>query len=184
MPYIIGLIVVVVIVVVMCVNAYNRLIHERENVKSSWAQIDVILKQRADSVPNLVETVKGYAKHESETLEKVISARNKYVAAPSQEQAAIAGSEMVGALNRLFALSESYPDLKANTNFVEFQRQYQELESKLAKYRQFYNDSVMVYNRRRQSFPTVIIANMFGFGPETYFEVSEAKDREAPKVQF
>jgi LemA protein len=177
------LIIVVVLILVWVVSTYNALVVLRNKVKNQWAQIDVLLKRRSDLIPNLVETVKGYTKHEEGTLKEVIEARNKYVTASTDEDKMKASGEITGALSKLFALTESYPDLKANTNFTELQKELTETEDKIAYARQFYNDAVMKYGNKLVLFPSNIVASIFGFKPEKYFEVSEA-DKEAPKVQF
>lgn len=181
MLYVIIIIVVVFLLFVM--STYNTLVRLRNRVKDQWAQIDVQLKRRADLIPNLVETVKGYAKHEEGTLEAVINARNKVVAATNTEDEMNANNELTGALNKLFALSEAYPDLKANQNFIDLQNSLKETEDKISYSRQFYNDSVLKYKDKLEMFPSNIIANLFGFKAEKFFEASE-NDRENPKVQF
>ena len=176
-------IVIVVILFLFVVSTHNKLIELRNRVKDQWAQIDVQLKRRFDLIPNLVETVKGYAKHEKETLDSVINARNKYLSASSNSEQISANNELTGAISKLFALSESYPDLKANTNFVEMQNSLRDVEDKIASARQFYNDTVLQYNNKVQMFPSNIIAGMFNFKAEAYFEV-ESKERENVKVNF
>lgn len=180
------LIVIVVIVVLLLlyvVSAYNGLVRLRNMVRDQWSQIDVHLKKRADLIPNLVETVKGYATHEKETLDAVISARNKAVSATTKEDEMKANGELSNVLGRLLAISESYPDLKANTNFIDLQNSLKDVEEKIAYARQFYNDAVMKYQNKREMFPTNIIAGMFGFKPELFFQANEA-DRETPQVKF
>lgn len=177
------LIVVIVILLAWIISTYNALVVLRNKVKNQWAQIDVLLKRRSDLIPNLVETVKGYTKHEEGTLKEVIEARNKYVTASTDTEKMEASGEITGALSRLFALTESYPELKANTNFTELQKELTETEDKIAYARQFYNDAVMKYQNKLVVFPSNIIASMFGFKSEKYFEVSET-EKEAPKVQF
>ena len=177
------LIVVVVLLVLYFISTYNGLVKLRNMVKDQWAQIDVLLKRRADLIPNLVETVKGYAAHEKETLDAVITARNKAVSATTPEAEMKADGELTGALSRLFALAESYPDLKANTNFMDLQNNLKESEDKISYARQFYNDAVLKYKNKLEMFPSNIVASMFGFKPEPFFEVAEA-DKEVPKVKF
>ena len=177
------LIIVVVLILLWIMSSYNGLVQLRNRVKDQWAQIDVLLKRRSDLIPNLVETVKGYAKHESGTLEAVINARNKAVTATNVHEQAQASNELSQALTHLFALSESYPELKANTNFMELQTSLKETEDKIATARQFYNDSVLTYKNKLEMFPSSIIASLFGFKPEEFFKVSEA-EKETPKVQF
>lgn len=177
------LIAVLVIIILYVIIAYNGLVKLRNKVKTNWSQIDVVLKRRADLIPNLVETVKGYVGHENQTLKSVVEARNKYVTASSQEEQVASAGELTGALNRLMVLSESYPDLKANTNFIDLQKTLKETEDKIQYARQFYNDSVYQYSNKTESFPSIIIANMFGFKPFKLFEV-EQQDKEVPKVSF
>jgi len=143
----------------------------------------VHLKRRADLIPNIVETVKGYAGHEKGTLEAVISARNKAVSATTKEEEISANGELTGALSRLFALTEAYPDLKANTNFAELQKTLEETEDKISFARQFYNDTVLKYKNKLEMFPTNIIGNIFGFKPEMFFEATET-DKAVPNVKF
>jgi len=154
MPWWVILIIVVVLIVLWAISVYNKLVVLRNRVKDQWAQIDVQLKRRFDLIPNLVETVKGYTKHESETLEAVIKARNTYVSATLPEDQMKADGELTQAISKLFALTESYPDLKANTNFQALQQELTETESKIAAARQFYNDTVTMYNTKLQLFPT------------------------------
>ncbi len=175
--------VVVVLLILYVVGTYNALIQLRNRVKDQWAQIEVLLKRRADLIPNLVETVKGYASHEKTTLEGVIEARNKAISATTTQEEMKANGELSQALSRLLALTEAYPDLKANTNFTELQNSLKETEDKISFGRQFYNDSVLKYKDKLEMFPSNIIASIFGFKPELFFEASEA-DREVPKVQF
>lgn len=177
------LLVVVVIIALWVISTYNGLVSLRNRVRDQWAQIDVLLKRRADLIPNLVETVKGYAKHESGTLEAVIAARNKAVSATNVHDSAEANGELTQALTHLFALSESYPELKANTNFMDLQNNLKDTEDKIASMRQFYNDAVLTYRNKLEMFPSNLVAMIFGFKPEDFFKVSE-KDKELPKVQF
>ena len=174
---------VILLLVFYLISIYNKLVNGKNKVLDQWSQIDVQLKRRADLIPNLVETVKGYAKHEEGTLEAVIAARNKVVAAPSKEAEMEAHGELTGALTKLFALSEAYPDLKANQNFMDLQNNLKDTEDKISYARQFYNDSVMKYQNKIEMFPTNIVAGMFGFKPEKFFEATEA-EKENPKVQF
>ena len=175
--------VIVVLIVIYLVSAYNGLVRLRNMVKDQWSQIDVYLKKRADLIPNLVETVKGYATHEKETLDAVITARNKAVSATTPGDEMAANGELTQALGRLFAIAESYPDLKANTNFMDLQNNLNDEEKKIAYARQFYNDAVMKYQNKLEMFPTNIVANMFGFKPEAFFEATE-EDKEVPQVKF
>ena len=177
------ILIVLALLLFWVIGVYNGLVTLRNKVRDQWAQIDVLLKRRSDLIPNLVETVKGYAGHESETLEAVIAARNKVVAAPSKEEEMKASGELTGALNRLFALSESYPELKANENFMDLQQNLKDTEDKVSYARQFYNDAVLKYQNKIEMFPSNIIANIFGFKPEKFFEATDA-EKETPKVQF
>ncbi len=183
---IIALILVGLIVVVLAwiAGAYNGLVRLRNQLENAWAQIDVQLKRRHDLIPNLVETVKGYATHERETLEKVIQARNMAVSATSVGDRAEAENVLTGALKSLFAVAEAYPDLKANSEFMRLQEELTSTENKVAFARQFYNDSVMTYNTHIEVFPTNFIATMFNFGRREFFEVKAEDEREAPKVSF
>lgn len=176
--------IVIVILVILVAGAYNGLVASRNRVKDQWSQIDVQLKKRADLIPNIVETVKGYAKHEKETLEDVVKARNALNTASTVEDEMKANNQITGALNKLFALSEAYPELKANENFMSLQKDLKDIEDKISYARQFYNDSVMTYNNKVQMFPTNIIANIFNFKESKFFEIENAKDKETPKVSF
>jgi len=174
---------VVAVIVLYVISTYNSLVQLRNKVRNQWSQIDVVLKNRADLIPNLVETVKGYAGHEKETLEAVISSRNKYLTANTPEEAMAASGEISGALSKLFALTEAYPDLKANTNFLDLQAKLSETEDKIRYARQFYNDAANKFNDKVEMFPSNIVAGMFKFEMAKLFEASEA-DKEVPKVQF
>lgn len=167
----------------LLVMIYNRLVALRQTCNQAWGDVDVQLKQRHDVVPNLVETVKGYASHEQETLENVIKARQTAIDASSLKGLAEAENLLSGALRQLFALSEAYPDLKANENFLSLQNELADLENKIAAARRFFNNAVSEYNTAAEQFPAVLIANAFGFKQRDYFEVGEA-ERGAPKVQF
>ena len=177
------ILIVVVVLALYVMSAYNGLVKERNKVKTNWAQIDVVLKRRNDLIPNLVETVKGYATHEKETLDAVISARNSYMSASLPEEQMKAAGEVSQALNKIIALSEAYPELKANENFKELQKELTQTEDKITYARQFYNDSVYGYQNKLEMFPTNIIANMFGFESYSYYEVDES-EKQAPKVKF
>lgn len=177
------LIIVLVLIILWAISVYNSLIALRNRVKDQWAQIDVQLKRRFDLIPNLVETVKGYTKHESGTLEAVIKARNTYVSATVPEEQMKADGELTQAISKLFALTESYPDLKANTNFQALQQELTETESKIAAARQFYNDTVMVYNNKVSMVPSNIIASLFKFNKEAFFEANET-ERQNVQVKF
>ena len=166
---------IVILLLVWGVITYNRLVSERLKVRTQWSQIDVVLKQRFDLIPNLVETVKGYAAHENEALQAVTDARSRYLGASDAEGQMKASAELSGAMSRLMAVAESYPDLKANQNFLQLQQQLAAMEEKLANYRQFYNDTVMRYDRLLETVPTNLIANMFHFERAEFFKVEEAE---------
>jgi LemA protein len=168
---------IVVLLIVYVVIAYNRLVSLRNRIENGWAQIDVQLKRRHDLIPNLVETVKGYATHERETLDAVIRARNSAMAASGPEDQAAAENVVTGALKSVFALSEAYPDLKANQNFLNLQEELTGTEGRIAYARQYYNDAVFDYNAKIQSVPSNLIANQFSFRERQYFEVDEAARR-------
>ena len=174
---------VVLIIILWMISTYNSLIELRNRVQDQWAQIDVQLKRRFDLIPNLVETIKGYTKHESETLENVIKARNTYVTATTPEGQMKADGELTQAISKLFALTESYPDLKANTNFVELQTELQDTEDKIASARQFYNDTVLKYNNKVEMVPSNIVAALFKFKKEAFFEANE-QERQNVSVKF
>jgi LemA protein len=177
---------VVVILIIIFIAVYNSLVRLRNQVKNAWAQIDVQLKRRYDLIPNLMETVKGYMKHERETLEAVTNARNLAQQAASSGAGARskAEGELSSALSKLLAVVENYPDLKANQNFLALQEELTSTENKISFSRQFYNDSVLNFNNKTQMFPSNIMASMFGFKAEEFFEVTVAAEREAPKVSF
>jgi len=181
--------------VLFVVGMYNKLVALRNRFKNAYAQIDVQLKRRYDLIPNLVETAKGYLKHERGTLEAVIAARNAASSAnvraaanpgdpAAMQQLVAAEGSLTGTLGRLFALSEAYPDLKANTTMIQLQEELTSTENKVSFARQAYNDSVMVYNTQREVFPSSIIAGMFNFAPAELFVIDKPEQREAPKVQF
>jgi LemA protein len=186
----------IVALAVWAMSIYNALVMLRNRFKNAFAQIDVQLKRRHDLIPNLVETAKGYIKHERETLEAVIRARNQAVAAASaasanpgnpaaMQQLGAAEGALTGVLGRMFALAESYPDLKANQNMLALQEELSSTENKVAFARQGFNDSVMEYNTRRESVPDNFFAGVFGFGPAELLQATEApEERRAPKVQF
>jgi len=175
---------VVVLLVLAVVGMYNRLVSARLRVQNSYSQIDVQLKRRYDLIPNLVETVKGYAAHERETLERVVQARQQAIAATGVANQAAAENMLTGALRQLFALSEAYPNLKANENFSQLQEELASTENKIGFARQYYNNTVENYNTRIQQFPSVLIANMFGFTPAEFFELEKPEEREPVKVKF
>jgi LemA protein len=195
MMILLGLVIVLFFVAVFVISKYNGLVTLRNRFKNAWAQIDVQLKRRYDLIPNLVETAKGYMKHERETLENVIKARNiAYSAAQSVasnpadanavKSLGAAESGLTGALSRLMVVAEQYPDLKANQNMMQLSEELTSTENKVSFARQAYNDSVMTYNTAREVFPTNIIAGMFNFGPAELFQIENPAEREAPKVQF
>ena len=184
MKWWIVLIVILVLVVLYVISIYNKLVKLRNSTSDQWAQIDVYLKKRIDLIPNLVETVKGYAKHEKSTLEDVIKARNAFTTATSISDEIEANNKITGALNKLFALSEAYPDLKANENFSSLQNELSNIESSIASARQFYNDVVLTYNNVIDMFPSNIIANIFGFKKAKFIEASCEEERKSPKVSF
>ena len=179
----IAIIVILIIIVVAIIHMYNNLVGLRNRVKNSYAQIDVQLKRRNDLIPNLVETVKGYASHEKRVLEEVTKARTGVMNASTVEEASAAGNQLTGALKTLFAVAENYPDLKANSNFQQLQAELTDTEDKISYARQFYNDVVLKYNNACQKFPSSILAGMFGFNEETYFQVPESETT-VPKVEF
>jgi LemA protein len=179
----IALIVVVVLLIVWIIGVYNNLVSLKMRVKNAWAQIDTQLKRRFDLIPNLVETVKGYAAHEQGTLEKVIAARNTYASATSVEDKAKANNELTSTLKSIFALGEAYPELKANENFLALQTELTGTEDKVAYSRQFYNDTVQMYNTAIMKFPNNILAGMFGYKEEPFFTIDDA-EKEPVKVQF
>jgi LemA protein len=179
---ILGLIVVLAVIVVVI---YNRLVALRQTTNQAWGDIDVQLKQRHDLVPNLVETVKGYASHERETLDAVVKARNAAVAAGDVKDLAQAESMLTGALRQIFALAEAYPDLKANTNFMQLQAELADIENKIAAARRFFNNAVAEYNTAQEQFPAALFAKQFGFEHREFFEVADrAVVEAAPKVSF
>jgi LemA protein len=180
---IIGLIVIIALYYLL---TYNSLVGQRNNVDNAWSQIDVQLKRRHDLIPNLVETVKGYARYERTTLEAVTNARNLAVKAVGQDVAARAEAEsqLSGALSRLLAVAEAYPDLKASQNYLSLQEELTATENRIAFARQYYNDSVLHYNNQTQMFPSSAVANAAGFKPRSFFEVPLAEEREVPKVTF
>lgn len=183
-----NIVIIVVIAIVVFIagfvfTAYNSLTRLRNKVKAQWAQVDVVLKRRADLIPNLVETVKGYATHEKETLDAVIKARNTYTTASSTEDQMKSSGELTQALSKLLMLGEAYPDLKANTNFISLQNDLKETEDKISFARQFYNDTVYMYQNKIEMFPSNLVASMFGFKPMAFFETEEA-DKAVPEVKF
>jgi LemA protein len=181
----IGILILLVILGVIVIGPYNGLVRGRNEVKSAWSSIDVQLKRRYDLIPNLVETVKGYAGHERQTLEAVIQARQQAVTfTGSPEERAKVENNLTSALRSLFAVAESYPDLKANQNFLALQEELANTENKIGFARQFYIDVAKQYKNRVEMFPSNIVANIFGFKAEPFFEVESAADRSTPQVKF
>lgn len=178
------IIVIIVILIFYIINLYNNLIDGKNRVQNAWAQVDVQLQRRNDLIPNLVSTVKGYATHEKSTFDEVTRARSNMANAQGVAEIAEANNQLTGALKSLFAVAEAYPELKANTNFMNLQDQLSETEDKLAYARQFYNDTVLKYNNMCQQFPSSIIANHFNFKEAESFEVEDASIRSVPKVEF
>jgi LemA protein len=178
MPVVIPLLIVIVLIVVIGIfvwSSFNGLVNLKNRVDNAWAQIDVQLKRRYDLIPNLVETVKGYAAHESGTLEAVVQARNMAMSAQGPAAQAQSENMLSGALKSLFALSEAYPDLKANQSFLNLQEELTGTEGRISYSRQFYNDTVQKYNTKQETFPTVLLAKSFGHTKREYFEVDEAE---------
>ncbi len=177
----------VLIIAVIAIALYNRMVALRQTTNQAWSDVDVQLKQRHDLVPNLVETVKGYAGHEKSTLDAVVRARNAAVSAQGPEAAGVAEGQLNGALRHLFALTEAYPDLKANTGFLQLQGELSNLETKIAAARRFFNNAVAEFNTAIEQFPAVLLAGMFGFRHRGFFEVKEeerAAIEAAPTVKF
>ena len=177
------LIIIVVLILIYLGSTYNSFVVLRNRVKDQWAQIDVQLKRRFDLIPNLVETVKGYASHEKDTLEAVVKARNEYLSSDTPEGKMEANNDLNKVVTKLFALAESYPELKADTSFRELQSTLTETEDKISYARQFYNDVVMKYNNKVEVFPSNIVAGMFGFKTSAYFHATE-EERENVNVKF
>jgi LemA protein len=177
---------IIVIAVIWAIGVYNGLVSMRQRVNQAFADIDVQLRQRHDLIPNLVETVKGYAAHERGTLDDVVKARNAAVAAQGPAQQAAAENQLTGALRQLFALAENYPDLKASANFQQLQAELSDLENKIAASRRFFNNAVQEYNTGIQRFPAALFASSFGFAPKNFFDLGEdrATVGEAPAVKF
>lgn len=176
--------VVIVVLVVAFIGVYNTLIRLRNQVRNAWSQIDVQLKRRHDLIPNLVETAKGYMKHERETLENITQARSKAMGAGSVGERSKAEGALSGAISRFFVVVENYPDLKANQNFLALQEELTSTENRIGFARQSYNDQVLFYNNKIQMFPSNVVAGMFNFMADEFFEIEEAGEREVPKVDF
>ena len=177
-------IIILIVVVGWLLSAYNSLVRRRNQVKEAWSDIDVQLKRRYDLIPNLVETVKGYARHEREAFENVTAARSAAMGAKAPADKAQAENMLTSSLKTLFAVAEAYPDLKANANFLDLQRELSDTENKIQAARRFYNTNVRDYNTAVQTVPTNVIAGAFGFTPEEYFELEEEAAKNAPKVAF
>jgi len=177
---------IIVVAVVWAIGVYNGLVSMRQRVNQAFADIDVQLRQRHDLIPNLVETVKGYAAHERGTLDDVVKARNAAITAQGPAQQAAAENQLTGALRQLFALSEHYPDLKASSNFQQLQAELSDLENKIAASRRFFNNAVQEYNTGIQRFPAALFASSFGFAPKSFFDLGEDRVTvgEAPAVKF
>jgi len=176
--------IIVAILVIAVIAIYNNLVRLRQKVKNSWSQIDVQLQRRFDLIPNLVDTVKGYMKHENETLTKIAELRTSWANAGTVAEKANLDNELSGALKTIMAVSENYPDLKASQNFSELQQELQNTENKISFSRQFYNDSVTMYNTKLEVIPSNIIASMFGFKPEELFKAESDEARKNVKVDF
>jgi LemA protein len=186
MTVLIILLVVVAVIVIFFVSNYNSLVRFRNQVKNAWSQIDVQLKRRHDLIPNLIETVKGYMTHEKETLENITRARSEAMKASSGSVGDVAKAEssLSGAMGQFYVVVENYPDLKANENFLSLQEELTSTENKISFARQSYNDQVLFYNNKIEMFPSNIIAGMFKFVKDEFFEVEDAAERETPKVKF
>ena len=178
------LIVIIAFVAIFFISIYNSLVRLRNQVKNAWSQIDVQLKRRHDLIPNLIETVKGYMTHERDTLENITKARSQAVAAESVGDKAKAEGELTSALGKFNLVVENYPDLKANQNFLSLQEELTSTENKISFSRQNYNDQVLFYNNKIQMFPSNIVAGMFQFTEEEFFEIEDEKEKEVPKVSF
>lgn len=176
--------VIVVLLVLFVVGMYNKLVRLRNQVDNAWSQIDVQLKRRHDLIPNLVETAKGYMKHERETFEAITQARSQAMGAKTVGEAAKAEGALGEALSKFMLVVENYPDLKANQNFLALQEELTSTENKISFARQSYNDQTMFFNNKIQMFPSNVIANMFSFTRRDFFEIEEKTEREAPKVSF
>ncbi len=178
------LLAVIIIIGLFFVGIYNSLIRLRNQVKNAWSQIDVQLKRRHDLIPNLVETAKGYMKHERETLENITQARSKAMGAGTVGERSKAEGALSGAISRFFVVVENYPDLKANQNFLALQEELTATENRIGFARQSYNDQVLFYNNKIQMFPSNVVAGMFNFAAEEFFEIEVEGEREVPKVDF
>jgi len=175
---------VIGVIILVFIGYYNSLVRLRNQVKNGWSQIDVQLKRRHDLIPNLVETAKGYMKHERETLEGITEARSKAMGAGSVGEKSQAEGSLSGAMSKFFLVVENYPDLKANQNFLSLQEELSSTENKIAYSRQGYNDQVLFFNNKIQMFPSNIVAGMFKFEEEEFFEIEDKAEKEVPKVSF
>jgi len=184
MPALIVVAVIVVLLIIFVIGVYNALIRLRNQVDNSWSQIDVQLKRRHDLIPNLVETAKGYMKHERETFEAITKARSQAMGAKTVSEASKAEGTLGEALSKFMLVVENYPDLKANQNFLAVQEELTSTENKISFARQSYNDQVLFFNNKIQMFPSNIVANTFNFGKRDFFELESAAEREVPKVSF
>jgi LemA protein len=184
MGTLIVLIVIIAVIALFLISIYNSLVKLRNQVKNAWSQIDVQLKRRHDLIPNLIETVKGYMTHERDTLENITKARSQAVAAEGVGDKAKAEGELTSALGKFNLVVENYPDLKANQNFLSLQEELTSTENKISFSRQNYNDQVLFYNNKIQMFPSNIVAGMFQFNVEEFFEIEDEKEKEVPKVSF
>lgn len=178
------LLAIIIGLVVFCIGIYNELVRLRNSVENSYAQIEVQLQRRFDLIPNLVETVKGFATHEKELLENVTASRSGYMKAGTGEEKLAMNQQLTSSLNSLFVVAENYPELKANTNFLKLQDELSETEDKVQYSRQFYNDAVTIYNNKREVFPNSMVANMFGFREEPLYTVQNEAVKEAPQIKF
>ncbi len=177
------ILIILILLVIYIISLYNGLVTLRNRVKNAWSQIDVQLKRRTDLIPNLVETVKGYAGHEKNVFENVTKARSSLMNATTVQETAEANNQLTGTLKSLFAVAENYPELKASENFRELQATLSDTEDKIAYSRQFYNDTVLMYNNKVQMFPSNLMANAFNFNEAEFFEVAES-EKTVPKVKF
>jgi LemA protein len=175
---------IIALIVIYIIYAFNRLVILRNRVKEAWSDIDVQLKRRYDLIPNLIETVRGYAAHEKEVFEKVTEARTKAISASGAAQKAEAENQLAGALKTLFAVSENYPQLRASENFLKLQEELSDTENKIQASRRFYNANVMEFNTKQEVFPVNLMVSAFGFQKAEFFEIGEPTEREAPKVHF
>ena len=180
----VAVLIAVALLVIYAITLYNSLVQKQNRVDNAWAQIDVQLRRRRDLIPNLVESVKGYAAHERDTFDAVTQARAAAASAQTPAEVGAAEGLLTQALGRLFAVAEAYPELKANESFLDLQAQLREAENKIAISRQVYNDTVLTFNNAIQVFPAVLVAGMLGFSKREFFEVEEAADREPPTVSF